>query len=615
MKINLSGRSLFFGVLLFAITILFVSTPIRLLGQKVYTEEFALNELRPGMSCYAVSNLTGETKKKIELKIVGDTSHPFFAEKRIILAEMRHKMPVIAGTSGSPVYCGKKILGAVAFEFGGFPQKGALAGITPIGYMRDQRATLGRKLAPGSIGLFTRLESGDTAEPVNGRSMDWMDKLSSYFPFTTLSLGPDLSGESGTNVTKPGKISPGDSVIMLLSRGAFQLGGICTVTEVTDKDFLACGHPFIDDGAIKLPVNRISTATSYRSTYKSFKVLGKILEPVGTIVYDNAFAVKGVREVWPDIMIPVNLSVNVDADHYDYRFDVIRHKFFTSMLVENGTRFLLSKLWADTHLVTTRLSAKIFLKGKSEPIEIYDADLITMLRTSVKGAETFTDPWRVIAKLQKTVAAIGQSEWNLIIERIELTIDIWSGNRMLKLDSLAVLDANGKPTEEFRAGDTLTVIFGMQSGNSDLKIVKKFTVEIPKDLDLIKPSSDAATSLPVKLFIMSGTKYQEMDPKKLPKSEPESAEEFISTLRLNQRNPSEMFAVLVLPPERQAEDASTKNFPELQPDAWNPVKSLDFLRKRQAISEPRVLYIQLGAPLKDAIVSSLGVQSLKLIIK
>ena len=121
--------------------------------------------------------------------------------------------------------------------------------------------------------------------------------------------------------------------------------------------------------------------------------------------------------------------------------------------------------------------------------------------------------------------------------------------------------------------------------------------------------------LPATLFIMSGTKYQEMNPKKLPKAQPDSAEEFLGMLRLNQRDPSEIFAVLVLPPEYQSVSQEKATFPELKSDIWNSVDSLEFLRERKAASEPRVIYLPLGTPLKNAIVSFAQAHQLKLMLK
>lgn len=601
------------------ILILNLLLALELFAQKPTIEEMPLENLKPGLSCYGLTVLRGQTPQKIKLRIVGDTESPVFHEKRIILAEMQDEIRDAGGMSGTPIYCNNKILGALSYNYGLFPLKKSLVGITPISYMRDQQGSLGRRprrstTSSQAIGEFRPIE---IPLSVSGAALGQIGRLNRELPsenFVFVQGGATESRNSSSQ--QPGIISPGDSVTMFLSRGAVAIGGTCTVAEVTEKTFSLCGHPFLGEGEIQLPAYRSSVAHTFQSTSRSFKVVGNILEPVGTILYDNAFAVEGVRELRPDIMIPVNFSVTVDSDHYDYQFEVFRHKFYTSMLIEMNTRFLLGNLWPSTRLGTTRLAAKIYLKGKTEPIDIYDAGLVDMQRVQLGFLEGYADPWQILGKFQQTLSFVQQSEWNFAIERIELLLDVWSGNRILMFDSMAVLDQSNKPTEEIRAGDKLTVILGMRSEDSKQKRVRKFVIEIPRDLNLVKPKNETDTSLPIILFISSGSKYQEMDPKKLPKTQqPDSAEEFIRVLHLNQRDPSEIFAVLVLPSEYQSTKQGGTIFPELKSGVWNPVDSLEFLRERKAASESRVIYLPLGTPLKDAVVSFMVRHPLKLMLK
>lgn len=602
----------FFVLFFLLFGVIFVFLTMELKAQEI----LPLDQVKPGLKCYGLTVLKGQTPQKIKLEIVGDINHPSFNEKRLILAEPRGGTFVAGGMSGSPIYCENKLLGSLSMQLGAFPVKKNLIGITPINYMRDQQGSLGKKSAGNtmSTNIFSPIPivaftNSDSSALINQINRDMPSKNFTFMLGTAGGLQKAVSQQLGT-------IAPGDSITMFFAKGAFEASGTCTVTEVTDRTFSACGHAVLGEGEIQLPTYKSSVAyTFYSSSDSSSKLIGEILEPVGTVTYDNAFAIEGVRELSQNIMIPVNLLVTVDSDSYDYQFEVFRHKFYTSLLVKLGTQSLLKNLWADKRLGTARLAAKIYLQGRAEPIEIYDADLISSQLVQLGFLEGYADPWQILRKFQNTLVSIQQSEWNFAIERVELTLNIWDGNRILDFDSMAVLDRNDKPVEEIRAGDKLNVILGIRSKDSTQKLVKRFAIEIPNDLKIIKPQNETTAFLPAMLYIMSGTKYQETDPKKLPKAQPDSAEEFIKMLGLNQRDPSEIFAALILPLEYQSDNQDNGAFTELKDGVWNSVNNLEFLRERKDASEPRVIYLPLGAPLKDAIVSFAVIHQMKLMLK
>lgn len=586
--------------------------PVLLFAQKP-AKEFKLENVKRGLPCYGLTVLEGEKIQRIRLTMADDIEHPLVGGKRLVLAEMENGMPVVAGMSGSPIYCGGKFLGALSFRLGVFPLRKGLAGVTPISYMRDQLGNLGRMsgASSSSTGAFQPIE---IPLSMSGADFKEIGKFNREMPsenFVFVRGGTSQKPRS----EKLGKISPGDSITMFFARGDVTIGGTCTATEVTEKTFSLCGHPFLGQGEVRLPAYRSSVAKTFQSSFQSYKLVGDIIEPVGTVVYDNAFAVEGVREILPNTMVPVKLAVTVDQNRYNYQFEVFRNKFYTSAVTAMGIRRLLEPLWPTTKLGTAKLAAKIYLKDRKDPIELYDASLVSMRRMQLGFMDGYADPLQIISDFQQDIATIQQSEWNFEIDHIEISFDIWTGNRILMLDSVSILDESGKTTEEVRMGDKITIVMGMRSEDSRQKLVRKFTVEIPKNLNLVKPNNEADTSFSIGIHLMSGTKYREMDPKKLPKAQPDTAEDFLKLLRLNQRDPSEIFAVIVLPPEYQQASQTAPAIPVLKDGTWNSVDSLEFLRERQSASEPRVIYIPLGAPLKDGIVSFSASDSLKLMLK
>jgi len=584
--------------------------------------EFPISKLQRGMVCYGLTIHEGEKPQKIRVKLIEDVDHPVLSGMRIVLAEMQNDIPVVSGMSGTPIYCGKnkELLGAIGLRLGSFPLKNDIVGITPISNMRHQKESLkGRGEKTEKIGPTGSLRPIEIPLSLNGITVS-ADDLSALITNKSLyeNAHTRISEENIDAVAKQAikikgvsHLAPGDYITMFLSRGAINLTMGCTVTEVTEKTFSACGHSLLGFGEskIELPAYRSSIAKTYWSAHESFKINGKILEAAGTIVYDNLFAVEGVREVKPGTMLPVTFSILIDGERFSYNFEVIRHKLYTPKLIEVGILALIQNIWPEYEIATAELETKIFLNEKNDPIELYDASLISKERMELVSSEfldVYYSPLGMIKKVQKIFDAIQQSEWNFSMERVEFELNVRNGNRALHFDSMVVLDAKGVQTEEIHPGDTLTVVVGIQNHDSTVQLARKFEIAIPSDLAIVSPNDKENTTLQSTLIVMSGLRYKELDQQKLQKSAPHSAEEFLQLIRLNQQNPSEIFAVLVLPRgyHEVTSQESAVWLKNLDPNAWNSINRLEPpLQLYQNIAEERALYIPLGAPTENAIIS------------
>jgi len=96
---------------------------------------FPLEEVRPGMMAVARTVFAGEEIVEFPLEILGIHENMIGPGQDVIVArlvgEQVEHTGVVAGMSGSPVYVGERLVGALAYRFGSFP-KDPLAGITPI---------------------------------------------------------------------------------------------------------------------------------------------------------------------------------------------------------------------------------------------------------------------------------------------------------------------------------------------------------------------------------------------------------------------------------------------------------------------------------------------------
>ena len=103
---------------------------------------FPLSEVHRGLKGTAWTVFTGTTPEPMQVEILGVLRGARGPGHDMILAQLHGAKPeytgVVAGMSGSPVYIGNRLLGALSFRIGQF-SKDPIAGITPIEQMLEVR--------------------------------------------------------------------------------------------------------------------------------------------------------------------------------------------------------------------------------------------------------------------------------------------------------------------------------------------------------------------------------------------------------------------------------------------------------------------------------------------
>jgi hypothetical protein len=96
-----------------------------------------LEQIKAGMKGKGKTVFEKNKIEEFDVEIL-DVLYNIAPKRNIILAKLKgeifDKAGVIQGMSGSPVYVGGKLIGAVAYSIGDFAKE-AIAGITPIGEM------------------------------------------------------------------------------------------------------------------------------------------------------------------------------------------------------------------------------------------------------------------------------------------------------------------------------------------------------------------------------------------------------------------------------------------------------------------------------------------------
>ncbi|HEY7004636.1 MAG TPA: hypothetical protein VH281_10160 [Gaiellaceae bacterium] len=232
---------------------------------------------------------------------------------------------VWAGMSGSPVYIGGQLAGALAYGF----SFGAtnIAGLTPAGDMlhinglpvgvrvparirlprsvvRSIAAKIGAAL-PTVGGSLVRLKlpvslSGVAAERY-GKVRKLFKKYKSTFRLTS---GATASLSLGGTIDD---LVPGGNFAASLSYGDITLGGVGTTTYVCDGRALAFGHPMTLGGKTQLGAGSADALAIVPDPLGPFK-LANITDPLGTLDQDRLAGIRAVDGEPPSIPVTTATS-------------------------------------------------------------------------------------------------------------------------------------------------------------------------------------------------------------------------------------------------------------------------------------------------------------------
>jgi hypothetical protein len=577
-------------------------------------EEIASGQVRP--QGYGLTVFKGTKVEKFEVEFEGVVPHPIIRDEKMILVRMGKPLigsNVLSGMSGSPVYFYKNgkphILGAIAFGFP-IPTAGkSIGGITPINAMLNQQKLAEKSYLPlrkkflENIRLENLLDEFSKPVPVGRHNGQPIELLQPMFT-TAFSSGTAKSGNG--QVRRP---KPGEAVTMMLADGDVKLGATCTVTYVTEDKFWACGHPILMDGEMVAPAKLASIAAPFKGPFDAFKLVQDQHDVVGYISYDGAFAIEGyIKEAPPGAMIPISLNVKINKQNTaKINYSVFRNKLYTGPLIEDMGMKALESVWNIKKKATTKSAATVH----------YDESKITLYDTSVSGSMTnfgpfivMSNPWSIIGKTAGLIGFLAGSEWGFKVKGASINIDLEPGEKVFSLDSIKVLNSNNSVADSLTPGSTAYLLIALRSSEGAKKFVAKIPVNIPKNLEFKK--ANPGDPLTVTFAVESGNNYREKDETKVFSGRPESKEEFLKQLLVDEREPQKIYIQTILPPTNpKAKDK--RKVGEKFGDSWKPVKSLKPLHSARA-TERKIITKELDSPLSDYALNVRGMISLPITV-
>lgn len=432
-----------------SITILFVIS-LGAAGISAF-DYMPLQEIQPGMKCYAYSSFSPNTLEKMDVEIIG-VVEGLTRDNDYILARVSspevQRGGISSGMSGSPVYYEDKLVGAMsmAFMYASEP----ICGITPIETMnrliefaaapgrssaqRRPRQDLQKKIettmSPGLKPIGLSLE-------INGVT-DFNDTFPDTFfhPFNT--SVHSLQGRSGKkdNSVIP-EIVPGCSVGVGLVSGDVSIMAYGTVTDVREKQILAFGHSMFGLGECCLPLHASEVVSVVPTQYLSFKIAnsGPL---IGAVTFDAESGILAERGKEPPV-IPVAISIEgLTPQPLTYQINVVDHEYLTTtMIVQSLTGLInnLGGLQGDLSLYL-ELSATLTNGRSLHLVDCYGA--VSLLRQAIYNS-------------LKTIETIHHNPLEPItFQSIDIVCRLAETTRLAALDTINMVKRRYHPGETIR---------------------------------------------------------------------------------------------------------------------------------------------------------------------
>jgi hypothetical protein len=269
-----------------------------------WSEDFKLGDVKPGLTGTALTAGVGNALERFDIRVletVQDGDQPLILV-RATGAFLDSVGGVGQGFSGSPVYIGDKLLGAIS---GGFPNgDGRLVLVTPIERMR--RAT-----PPTPAALLTVLPSSlrraclpdlgcavplATPLTVSGLGNRALGVLRNELEAKGLDVPVAPLQTSGSSPARNFnyKLEPGAPIAAQLVSGDISVGATGTVTTAEGRNVLAFGHPVFGDTRVRSLMQGAYVAGFVSSSVVPFKIAQAVGEPIGTFVNDRPYGLGGV---------------------------------------------------------------------------------------------------------------------------------------------------------------------------------------------------------------------------------------------------------------------------------------------------------------------------------
>jgi hypothetical protein len=429
------------------------------------TAFFPLKDVKAGMRGTGRTVFSGERVEEFQVEVLGVLEN-VGPKQSLILGRLSGgplaKTGVMQGMSGSPVYIGGKLAGAVAMAFPFATEP--IAGIRPIEEMirvGDAPAdrTLHARITLADRDVTRVLPRPESVSAGDARMVDVATPVS-FGGFTrgaieqfapqlrALGLEPrqgiSAGGRLDPRMGPPSALQPGSMISVQLMVGDLSIGADGTVTHIDGNRVYAFGHRFLSVGSTALPFARAEVLTLLPTLASSFKISNP-RELMGTISQDRNTAVYGLLGKRTS-MAPVSIRVLRNGKRLDsYSMEMVHDRFLSPLLVQMAVFSSIDATERTMGASTIRVNGEIELAGASEPIRVnnmYAADNGSALLASVSAAIPLA------YALQSGFEA-------LEVRKVSLDIESFGEKKQLQIDQVTAARPYVRPGEKTKLYVTL----------------------------------------------------------------------------------------------------------------------------------------------------------------
>jgi hypothetical protein len=451
-------------------------------GLFAQTDFYPLGDVKPGMHGTGRTVFSGDRIEEFDVEILGvlDNVGP---KQSLILGRLSGgplaKTGVMQGMSGSPVFIGGKLAGAVAMAFPFATE--AIAGIRPIQDMLRVNAASSEPVTRASVSLtdtdLTRLfpkpaqiSTGDAkmidiATPVSfgGFTQSAIERFSPQLRFLGLEprQGVTAGGRVDPHMGDPAKLKPGSMISVQLMSGDMSVGADGTVTWIDGRRIYAFGHRFLAVGATAMPFARAEVLTLLPNLNSSFKV-SSARELMGTILQDRNSAVSGELGMQAD-MVPVSVSVLRGGRPLDsYQMRMVRDSLLSPLLVQMAVFSTIDATERTVGVSSFRVSGDMEFQGAAAPIHLdnmFASDNGSAMQASLSAAIP--------------LAYILQSGFDsLKLNKVAISIESYDAKKQLQIDRVVSSKRTVRPGGEIEIGTVLT-------GDNGVEVTRQSRYRVP----------------------------------------------------------------------------------------------------------------------------------------
>jgi hypothetical protein len=490
-----------------------------------------LKDVRAGMHGTGKTVFSGDKIEDFDVEILGvlENTGP---KQSLILGRLSggplEHTGVMQGMSGSPVYIGGKLIGAVAMAF---PYaKDPIAGIRPIEEMLTvdsvppQRSAIAQQkrgqkrsslAANGDVASLlpaaeplgvgdTRMTEVATPFSLSGFTSAAVEQFAPQMRKLGLEprQGISTGGAPEDRMGDPAKLQPGSMISVELMTGDMSVGADGTVTAIDGNKIYAFGHRFLAVGPTDLPFTRSEVMALLANVNTSFKISSG-RELMGVISQDRDTAIEGSLGKRAAV-VPLDISVTQDTKRVEnYHMKMVNDRFLSPFLLQMALFSAIDATERASGVSSIAVHGAIEFENRKDPVRlqnIYAGDGGSAMQAAASTAVP-------LAYLMQA----GFDE--LKIKRVSVQLESFDVKKQLNIGQVYLSH------KEAKAGDTIELMTQLEGENG---------VELTRSLKYTIPPGTAPGTL--YFTVADGTQTSLAELKQIIAETPHSPEQSISTV-------------------------------------------------------------------------------------